>query len=253
MIFNEFVVLFAKGGILRMKEKQENANYIEIITGRRREELLTSNIMYITYDRKKTMLHLKNRTILPTSMNLNYFVEKLPAGQFLKANKGVIVALDSIIDLKGEIFTMSDGTLLRGCIRRIGIHKRLLKQYKTRVTPLENNGNSDYKVFDQMPIACCIFEMCFLAEGYEADFICRYVNKAMEHLTGLSKEEMVNKSYSKLSFYEEDEQKWKACYAAAALDGQTQVQEQYSKQLGKKLSIQCYQTVQGYCACLMSE
>lgn len=46
-----------------------------------------------------------------------------------------------------------------------------------------------------MPLAYCIIELVFDANGHGVDFVFRYCNKEMAHIEGVPVEEMLNRSF----------------------------------------------------------
>lgn len=60
-----------------------------------------------------------------------------------------------------------------------------------------------------MPVAYCVIELVFDAEGHGVDFVFRYCNKQMEVVEGIPIEEMLNRSFYEV--FKNGDKKWLNC------------------------------------------
>ena len=104
-------------------------------------------------------------------------------------------------------------------------------------------------ILDDMPVAYCVIELVFDADGHGVDFVFRYCNKHMEVVEGIPVEEMLNRSFYEV--FKNGDRKWLISYADVALNGVQRTLHDYSPEIDKNLTIYCYQPQPGYCACVL--
>ena len=102
---------------------------------------------------------------------------------------------------------------------------------------------------DEMPLAYCVIELVFDEDGHGVDFIFRYCNKEMAVVEGVPVEEMLNRSFYEV--FRNGDRKWLVSYADVALNGTKHTLKDFSTEIGKDLTIYCYQPEPGYCACVL--
>ena len=56
-------------------------------------------------------------------------------------------------------------------------------------------------ILDDMPVAYCVIELVFDADGHGVDFVFRYCNKHMAVVEGIPVEEMLNRSFHEVFKY----------------------------------------------------
>ena len=100
-----------------------------------------------------------------------------------------------------------------------------------------------------MPVAYCVIELVFDADGHGVDFVCCYCNKHMEVVEGIPVEEMLNRSFYEV--FKNADRKWLISYADVALNGVQRTLYDYSPEIDKNLTIYCYQPQPGFCACVL--
>ena len=100
-----------------------------------------------------------------------------------------------------------------------------------------------------MPVAYCVIELIFDENGHGVDFIFRYCNKQMEVVEGIPIEKMLNRSFYEV--FKNGDKKWLVSYADVALNGMKRTLSDYSSEIGKNLTIYCYQPEPGFCACVL--
>ena len=104
-------------------------------------------------------------------------------------------------------------------------------------------------ILDDMPVAYCVIELVFDADGHGVDFVFRYFNKHMEVVDGIPVEEMLNRSFYEV--FKNGDRKWLISYADVALNGVQRTLHDYSPEIDKNLTIYCYQPQPWYCACVL--
>ena len=90
-----------------------------------------------------------------------------------------------------------------------------------------------------MPLAFCIIELVFDAEGHGVDFVFRYCNDEMTVVEGVPVSEMLNRSFYEV--FENGDKKWLVTYADVALNGNKHILQDYSPEIDKTLTIYCFQ------------
>lgn len=193
-----------------------------------------------------------------------YEIEKiLPEDEFLVIRKGIAVRKSAIVAISDDgIYTMMDGRTHKGTTRSLAAHKRIRKalgikrelpapppdwldpETKMPLTLLEK-----CTLIEDMPVAYCIIELVFDENGHGIDFIFRYCNRHMAVVEGVPVEDMVNHSFYEV--FKNGDRKWLVAYADVALNGGTHTLHDFSPEIGKQLTIHCYQPEPGYCACVL--
>ena len=108
---------------------------------------------------------------------------------------------------------------------------------------------SDSRILNDMPLAFCVIELVFDANGRGVDFVFRYCNEEMAVVEGIPVSEMLNNSFYEV--FKNGDKKWLVTYADVALNGTKVILHDYSPEIGKDLSIYCFQPHPGYCACIL--
>ena len=222
----------------------------------RRHDIKWSDIKYILRSDGKTTIHLEDGRCEETYNTIKSLLEVLPDEEFVLVNKGVVVAKQKIISVKGNVYTMKDGSTFKGRTHQAGGHKMnipnvaILPPSERVVTP--ETIVERFSVMDRLPIAFCIIELVFSDDGKGIDFIFRYVNNMMEEVEGKKKEEMMNRSFYEV--FPNASRKWLIPYADVALNGNPRViEKEYSGEIGSDLTIYCIQVAQNHCACMLIE
>lgn len=104
-------------------------------------------------------------------------------------------------------------------------------------------------IMDEMPLAYCVIELVFDEDGHGIDFIFRYCNKEMAVVEGVTVEEMLNRSFYEV--FRNGDRKWLVSYADVALNGTKHTLKDFSPEIGKDLTIYCYQPEPSFCACVL--
>ena len=102
---------------------------------------------------------------------------------------------------------------------------------------------------DEMPLAYCVIELVFDEDGHGVDFIFRYCNAQMEQVEGIPIQQMLNRSFYEV--FKNGDKKWLVAYADTALNGTPHTLHDYSPEIGKNLTIHCFQPEANFCACVL--
>ena len=192
-------------------------------------------------------------------MLMQELLKVLPEDEFLKIRKGSVIRKSGIISISdGGVYTMIDGTTFQGVKRSLKKHK--VMREKLGLTRLQTDVESALpmkpltllekcSVLDDMPVAYCVIELVFDENGHGIDFIFRYCNKQMEVIEGVPVEDMVDHSFYEV--FTNGDRKWLVTYADVALNGVQRTLHDFSPEIGKNLTIYCYQPEPGYCACIL--
>lgn len=150
---------------------------------------------------------------------------------------------------------MSDGRTFPGRKRGLSTHRHLRKQMGLNTLPdlsLQSTPMTFLEkctLLDEMPLAYCVIELVFNAEGHGVDFIFRYCNAEMAVMEGVPVEDMLDRSFYEV--FRNGDKKWLVAYADVALNGTKRILRDYSPEIGKYLTIYCYQPEPGFCACVL--
>ena len=221
-----------------------------------KHHLKPEEILYIYHKNRKTVICPDHGESLELFAPVRRVLEILPKDDFLNISKGVVVRRDRIVGISRDgVYTMSDGKTFQGRKRGLSEHRRLGKElerydssvYSRHTMPLSLLEKCT--LLDDMPIAYCIIELVFNEEGHGIDFIFRYCNAQMAVIEGVPVEEMINRSFYEV--FRNGEKKWLVAYADVALNGTQRTIDDFSPEIGKNLTITCYQPEPGFCACIL--
>lgn len=222
----------------------------------KKHKIETEKILYIYHHDRKTYVCQEPGEEVFTSIPLKDILAFLPEDNFLSITRNVIVRRDKIINISHDgVYTMIDGKTFQGRTRYLSTHRRLKKEmesgYKNarEITHHPLSFLEKCSILDDMPVAYCVIELTFDENGHGVDFVFRYCNKHMEVVEGIPVEEMLNRSFYEV--FKNGDRKWLVSYADVALNGSKRTLSDYSPEIGKNLTIYCYQPQPGYCACVL--
>ena len=216
-----------------------------------KHDLCAENILYIYRKDRKTVIQRTDGEEFALFMPVHSILSALPESEFLSISKGIVVCRSHIVDIsKDGVYTMSDGRTFQGRKRGLSSHRRLRTEIGLAGTkPHPLSMLEKCSLLDDMPLAYCIIELVFNAEGHGVDFIFRYCNAEMAVMEGVPVEEMLNRSFYEV--FRNGDKKWLVAYADVALNGTKRILHDYSPEIDKYLTIHCYQPEPGYCACVL--
>lgn len=219
--------------------------------------ICAAEIMYIHRREKRTVIHRTDGTENSSFIPIHALREFLPAADFVDIAKGVLVRRDQIAHIADDgIYTMTDGKVFQGRRRNLSAHKRLRREMQLEDIPsvasafsrplsfLEKCG-----ILDDMPLAYCVIELVFDENGHGIDFIFRYCNRQMAVVEGLPLSKMLNRSFYEV--FKNGNRKWLVAYADVALNGSHRTISDFSPEIGKSLTVYCYQPEPGFCSCVL--
>lgn len=216
-----------------------------------KHDLCAETILYIYRKDRKTVIQRTDGEEFALFIPVHSILSALPESEFLSISKGIVVCRSHIVDIsKDGVYTMSDGRTFQGRKRGLSSHRRLRTEIGLAGTkPHPLSMLEKCSLLDDMPLAYCIIELVFNAEGHGVDFIFRYCNAEMAVMEGVPVEEMLNRSFYEV--FRNGDKKWLVAYADVALNGTKRILHDYSPEIDKYLTIHCYQPEPGYCACVL--
>ena len=222
-----------------------------------RKNIDIANILYLTRQNPHTKITFFDGKEILTEIPVKEIAIYLPDEEFVNITKGVLLRKSQIVNISGDgLYTMTDGSVFQGRKRNISQHKQLRQalglskeqdEKAEKMVPLELLEKCS--ILNDMPLAFCVIELVFDANGRGVDFVFRYCNEEMAVVEGIPVSEMLNNSFYEV--FENGDKKWLVTYADVALNGTKVILHDYSPEIGKDLSIYCFQPHPGYCACIL--
>ena len=222
-----------------------------------RKNIDISNILYLTRQNPLTKITFFDGKETLTAIPVKEIAIYLPDEEFVNITKGILLRKSQIVNISDDgLYTMTDGSVFQGRKRNISQHKQLRQALglskeqdkKTeKMIPLELLEKCS--ILNDMPLAFCVIELVFDANGRGVDFVFRYCNEEMAAVEGIPVSEMLNHSFYEV--FENGDKKWLVTYADVALNGTKVILHDYSPEIGKDLTIYCFQPHPGYCACIL--
>ena len=222
-----------------------------------RKNIKISDIFYLTRQNPHTIITFSSGESIATTIPIKELMLYLPEEDFLNISKDVVLRKNQIVHISDKgLYTMTDGAVFQGRKRNLSHHKQIRKSLGLNVQNYsEVSEDSSLQLFDScsflndMPLAFCIIELVFDAEGHGVDFVFRYCNDEMAVVEGVPVSEMLNHSFYEV--FENGDKKWLVTYADVALNGNKHILQDYSPEIDKTLTIYCFQPASGYCACVL--
>lgn len=222
-----------------------------------RKNIDISNILYLTRQNPLTKITFFDGKEILTAIPVKEIAIYLPDEEFVNITKGILLRKSQIVNISDDgLYTMTDGSIFQGRKRNISQHKQLRQalglskeqnEKTEKMIPLELLEKCS--ILNDMPLAFCVIELVFDANGRGVDFVFRYCNEEMAVVEGIPVSEMLNNSFYKV--FENGDKKWLVTYADVALNGKKVILHDYSPEIGKDLTIYCFQPHPGYCACIL--
>ena len=222
-----------------------------------RKNIDIANILYLTRQNPHTKITFFDGKEILTAIPVKEIAIYLPDEEFVNITKGILLRKSQIVNISDDgLYTMTDGSVFQGRKRNISQHKQLRQalglskeqnEKTEKMIPLELLEKCS--ILNDMPLAFCVIELVFDANGRGVDFVFRYCNEEMAVVEGIPVSEMLNNSFYEV--FENGDKKWLVTYADVALNGTKVVLHDYSPEIGKDLSIYCFQPHPGYCACIL--
>ena len=222
-----------------------------------RKNIDIANILYLTRQNPHTKITFFDGKEILTAIPVKEIAIYLPDEEFVNITKGVLLRKSQIVNISGDgLYTMTDGSVFQGRKRNISQHKQLRQALglskeqdakAEKMIPLELLEKCS--ILNDMPLAFCVIELVFDANGRGVDFVFRYCNEEMAVVEGIPVSEMLNDSFYEV--FKNGDKKWLVTYADVALNGTKVILHDYSPEIGKDLTIYCFQPHPGYCACIL--
>ena len=222
-----------------------------------RKNIDISNILYLTRQNPLTKITFFDGKETLTAIPVKEIAIYLPDEEFVNITKGILLRKSQIVNISDDgLYTMTDGSVFQGRKRNISQHKQLRQalglskeqdEKAEKMIPLELLEKCS--ILNDMPLAFCVIELVFDANGRGVDFVFRYCNEEMAAVEGIPVSEMLNHSFYEV--FENGDKKWLVTYADVTLNGTKVILHDYSPEIGKDLTIYCFQPHPGYCACIL--
>ena len=222
-----------------------------------RKNIDISNILYLTRQNPLTKITFFDGKEILTAIPVKEIAIYLPDEEFVNITKGILLRKSQIVNISDDgLYAMTDGSVFQGRKRNISQHKQLRQalglskeqnEKTEQMIPLELLEKCS--ILNDMPLAFCVIELVFDANGRGIDFVFRYCNEEMAVVEGIPVSEMLNNSFYEV--FENGDKKWLVTYADVALNGKKVILHDYSPEIGKDLTIYCFQPHPGYCACIL--
>lgn len=220
-----------------------------------RHQVTPDEILSVYRQGRHTVLCCQSGAEIYCTDPMRQVLEALPAEDFLSISRSAIVRRDKIVHISSSgVYTMADGKTFQGRTRYLSTHRKLKRELETRSSggtlflPAADFYDK-YSILDKMPVAYCIIELLFDENGHGIDFIFRYCNHQMEQVEGIPIQQMLNRSFYEV--FKNGDKKWLVTYADTALNGTPHTLHDYSPEIGKNLTIHCYQPEANFCACVL--
>ena len=222
-----------------------------------RKNIDISNILYLTRQNPLTKITFFDGKETLTAIPVKEIAIYLPDEEFVNITKGILLRKSQIVNISDDgLYTMTDGSVFQGRKRNISQHKQLRqalglskKQDEKAEKMISLELLEKCSILNDMPLAFCVIELVFDANGRGVDFVFRYCNEEMAAVEGIPVSEMLNHSFYEV--FENGDKKWLVTYADVALNGTKVILHDYSPEIGKDLTIYCFQPHPGYCACIL--
>ncbi len=222
-----------------------------------RKNIDISNILYLTRQNPLTKITFFDGKEILTAIPVKEIALYLPDEEFVNITKGILLRKSQIVNISDDgLYAMTDGSVFQGRKRNLSQHKQLRQalglskeqnEKTEKMIPLELLEKCS--ILNDMPLAFCVIELVFDANGRGVDFVFRYCNEEMAVVEGIPVSEMLNNSFYEV--FENGDKKWLVTYADVALNGTKVILHDYSPEIGKDLTIYCFQPHPGYCACIL--
>ena len=141
-----------------------------------RKNIKISDIFYLTRQNPHTIITFSSGESIATTIPIKELMLYLPEEDFLNISKGVALRKNQIVHISDEgLYTMTDGAVFQGRKRNLSQHKQIRKALGLNAQNYsEASEDSSLQLFDNcrflndMPLAFCIIELVFDAEGHDA-------------------------------------------------------------------------------------
>lgn len=247
----------------RLSDGSSQVKSIGVATSQGKELVAYSEIIYIEYRQKRLVFHLTgDRQVTSRTIRQpmeDFLFPMLEDPRFVRTHSAFIVNAERAIKLEKNSFLMESGATIPVSKLRSKTVYRTWKNVMTSDLPRPAHVNSAIRYCEsrktqleyirRQPFAQCIIRVDVNSQGEPFDFVFMYVNEALCHLEGKSKELLLGASF--YDVFSNADPKWLPKYYETAYQGKSQSFESYSPEIDKLLSITCYQTEPGYCGCIL--
>lgn len=232
---------------------------IELMVNRRMIQISASSIIYANVTDKLCKIYLDNGDALNLFITISGLMEQLGDEDFLRVSRSSLVAYTAVESVNQEEVVLYGGIRIpysrsrrkeivdkaRNCMERQVV-------CRDQVRPVGKlDFARDFAFWDNVPIGFGVLEFLSDCSGQFSDFIFRYANCALAEVEGVSRENLINRSYSRI--FNGVRNKRLAIYSKVAFMGDTVELIDHSQAIDKDLLVVCYQPAYGYCACIVCD
>lgn len=218
-----------------------------------KHSILPEEIKYIVREEGETVVYTIDDRKVRTYHPVKEFRAYLPVEDFLYPNKGIVAAASQIVSLKDGGYEMTDGRVFKCRVHNSQLHdSRLLnlgRQFE-HAHVVEETCNS-FSMLDKFPLPVCVLELDMEEGNFNANFLLRYSNAAALAYEGLDWEQVKERSVSELITF--TDVKWMVIFMDVALNDSVRTIVHYDKRRDIFIKMYCFQPLQGYCACVLTE
>ena len=168
-----------------------------------RKNIDIANILYLTRQNPDTKITFFDGKEILTAIPVKEIAIYLPDEEFVNITKGILLRKSQIVNISDDgLYTMTDGSVFQGRKRNISQHKQLRQalglckeqdEKAEKMVPLELLEKCS--ILNDMPLAFCVIELVFDANGRGVDFVFRYCNEEMAVVEGIPVSELLNNSF----------------------------------------------------------
>ena len=224
-----------------------------------KHSILQEDIKYIIRENGETVVCTIDGRSISTYHPVKEFREALPVEEFLCPNKGIIIAASQIVGVKDGYYETADGRRFKYRVHNSQLHdSRLLmlgRQFEHALPAPSRRNSADlashFTVFDKMPLPVCVLELDMATDSFSAEFVLRYCNQASLEFAGVERGVAEDQNLSR--FFPAMDPKWQVVFMDVALNDSIRSIVHYDKARDLFLKVHCYQPMQGYCACVLTQ
>ena len=220
-----------------------------------KNDFTAEDVSYILRDENSTCIHLLDGRVITCLIPLGHFQKYLPENSFSRINKSILLCVRQVVNVNHGQYLMTDGAVLEGRHHGTKCHTDFMRRMISEQPAAPGTGlcsiQERFSAYDTMPVPFCIIQLVFDIYGRGTTFIFRYCNQMMEELHEKPLKNLINHSFCDV--FENSDDTWLIRYGDVAKNGGFRIFKEYRPDLGKHVTILCYQVFPGFCGCILLE
>lgn len=217
-----------------------------------RYNIIAQDIQYIIREEGNTVIYTANKEPISTYISFKEFEEDLPEELFIHPNKGVLIAVDQITEIKDGAYETKSGRVFKYRKNNSALHDRRLMKVAYSIEHTHSLQTKEgLHMFDNIPLPVCAVKMDFDEDNIQADFTFTYCNQALSDLEGIPLDHIIGRSIK--DFILHLDMKWYIDFADVALNNTVKTIEAVDVMSKNKIRVLFFQPEKGYCACMITE